>query len=255
MQAGGAHTSRTMLLADLEATLAACPPSSLLDDYKRGVVDNNVAGKSTLSSRERTFRYLRELYGLDLDDSVFRAFRRLWTRDEKSRPTMALLMAIQRDAAFRATVPAVVPREVADPVTSDDLATAVEAQFPGAYSESIRAKIGRNALSSWQQAGYLVRSNRTTVVRGAVRPDPGAVAMALVIAAQEGRAGERLFDSWIVGVLDASSTVLHDRAYDCSRKGWLEYRSRGAITEIGLDALSAPAKDLRLPLSVTGGGA
>ena len=245
---GGAHTSRTLLLADLQPVLAACPSWSVLEDYRREIVQNNAAGKDTLSSRERTFRYLRELYALELENPSFRAFRRLWERDVESRPTMALLFALSRDRTFSATIPAVVPLEVADRVNSDDLATAVETAFPGVYSESIRAKVGRNALSSWQQAGYLTRMNRRSVVRGPVRPGPGAVAIALVLASIDGRTGERMFEADIVAVLSASSTVLHDRAHECARRGWLGYRSRGTVTEVDLSALTAEPGDLRMPL-------
>lgn len=250
---GGAHTSRTMLLGDLRAALAACPSWFTPADYRREIVQNNVAGKDTLSSRERTFRYLRELYALDLLDPSFRAFRRLWDRDVQSQPTMALLVALTRDRTFGATIPAVVPLEVADPVSSADLAAAVEAKYPGAYSNSIRSKVGRNALSSWQQAGYLCRVDRRSVVRGPVHPGPGAVAIALVLASMDGRTGERLFEEDIVAVLSASSTELHDRAHECARRGWLEYRSRGAVTEVDLSALTADAGDLRMPLVSEGG--
>ncbi len=239
-----------MLLDELRATLAATPSSFALDDYRTAVIDHNVAGKTTLSSRERTFRYLRELYGLDLELPEFRAFRRLWNRDAASQPTMALVMSLHRDRAFAATAPSVLQLEVATPVSSKDLADAVDAEFPGAYSDSIRAKIGRNALSSWTQAGYLVRLDRFTVARAPTRPGPGAVAMALVIASLDGRTGERLFDAPIVAVLGTSTANLHDRAHEGSRKGWLDYRSKGAVTEVDLDALTAVPTDARMPLVV-----
>jgi hypothetical protein len=237
-----------MLLDDLRATFGATPEWYGIADYRGAVIDQNVAGKATLSSRERTFRYLRELYGLDLSLAEFRAFRRLWRRDVASQPLMALLMSVHRDRAFAATTTAVIPVEVASVVTAAGLADAVEGEFPGAYSDSIRAKIGRNALSSWTQAGFLVRNDRSSVARAAVRPGPGAVAMALVLASLDGRSGQRLFDAPIIGVLSTSTALLHDRAHDCSRRGWLEYRSRGAVTEVDLSALTAAPDDQRMPL-------
>jgi hypothetical protein len=244
-----------MILEDLRSVLASCPPTTPPDGYRSRIIEDNVAAKGSLTSRERTFRYLRELYALDLANAEFRALRRLWDRDPASQPLMALVVAVQRDKAFRATVPAVVPTEIAEPVTSEDLAAAVETAYPGIYSVPVRGKIGRNALSSWKQAGYLTRSDRRTVVRGSVRPGPGAVAIALVGASAEGRAGERLFDADIVGVLGAPIALLHDRAHECARRGWLEYRSRGAVTEIDLSALTAPSDDPRLPLGGKGDAA
>ena len=250
---GGAHTSRTMLLSDLRAVLASCPATAASDDYRSAIIDLNVAGKGSLSSRERTHRYLRELYGLDPSLSVFLALRRLWDRDVESQPLVAMLVALSRDATFSATSGGVVPVEVGKAVAAADLAAAVEVVYPGAYSDAVRAKVGRNALSSWQQAGYLRRMSRRDVVRVPVRPGPAAVAMALVLASEDRRSGQRLFEADVVGLLGMSLTNLHDRAHEAARKGWLDYRSRGTVTEVDLDALTAAADDTRMPLAVGSG--
>jgi hypothetical protein len=145
---GGAHTSRTMLLADFSSVLASCPRTSTVEDYKTAVIDRNAAGKDSYSSRERTYRYLRELYALDPAEPEFRALLRLWFRDARGRPQMALLMAVARDRALAATAPAILNLVESEVVTSADLAKGVEQAYPGAYSDNVRAKIGRNTLSS-----------------------------------------------------------------------------------------------------------
>lgn len=246
---GGAHTSRTMLLADLSSVLANCPASSSPDDYRSAIIDDNVAGKDSLSSRQRTFRYLRELYRLDVDDASFRAMLRLWARDPQGRPQIALLMAATNDQALAATASGVLSISPGEPATSGSLAEAVEREFPGSYSPPIRAKIGRNALSSWTQAGYLQRSSpRSPALRQSIDPSPGPVAMALVQGSADGLTGERLFDTPHTALLDTSSATLHDRTHEAARKGWLEYRSRGMVTEVDLEALLAEPDDPRLPL-------
>ena len=63
-KSGGAHTSRTMMLAELTRLLDATPASADVADLKVAVIDHNVVGKGTLSGRNRTYRYLRELYAL-----------------------------------------------------------------------------------------------------------------------------------------------------------------------------------------------
>ena len=248
---GGAHTSRTMLLGDLTSVLAACPADASIGDYRTAIVDHNVAGKATQSSRQRTFRYLRELYRLDIDDATFRGLVRLWARDPQGRPQIALLMAIANDQALAATSSGILSLPTDAPVTSTTLAAAVDREFPGAYSDAIRAKIGRNALSSWTQAEYLHRASpRSPALRRPIDPSPGAVAMALLLGKAEGISGERLFSSRYAALLDASSGTLHDRVHEAARKGWLEYRSRGAVTEVDLDALVAELDDERLPVEV-----
>lgn len=248
-RSGGAHTSRTMLLTDLSSVLAQCDPNSSLDQYREAVIDSNVAGKRSFSSRQRTFRYLRELYALDPDVPEFRAFLRLWRRDRSGRPVIALLFAASRDALLLATAGAVLTWPEGQPIHPEDLAAAVEARYPGSYSSGIRAKIGRNALSSWTQSGYLARVGpRSPATRTKIEPSPGAVAMALVVGATGGASGERLFTGEFANLLSVPLQTLHDRAYDASRKGWLEYRSLGNVTEVDLSKLLAEASDSRLPL-------
>jgi hypothetical protein len=247
-KSGGAHTSRTMLLMELSSVLAQCDPNSSLDQYREAVIDSNVAGKRSLSSRQRTFRYLRELYALDLNVPEFRAFVRLWRRERSGRPVMALLFAAWRDPLLLATAGAVLAWPEGRPVHWGDLDDAVEVRYPGSYSPNIRAKIGRNTLSSWTQAGYLVRVDRGPAIRSKFEPSPGAVAMALVVGAAGGASGARLFTGEFANLLNAPLQTLHDRAYDASRKGWLEYRSLGNVTEVDLSKLLAEASDTRLPL-------
>ena len=47
-ETGGAHSSRTMMLADLRLLLAACSPSASLEDYRSAIVDENVLLKKTM---------------------------------------------------------------------------------------------------------------------------------------------------------------------------------------------------------------
>jgi len=220
-----------------------------MSQYRSAIEDENVAGKDSQSSRQRTFRYLRELYRLVVDDPTFRGLRRLWARDSQGRPQIALLMAVANDNALAATASGILTLPPDASVTSAALAAAVEREFPGSYSDAIRAKIGRNALSSWAQAGYLYRSSRRSpALRQSVDPSPGSVVMALLLGKADGISGERLFESRYAALLDSSSGTLHDRVHEAARKGWLEYRSRGSVTEVDLDALVAGTDDDRLPL-------
>ena len=87
------------MLAELRELLAATPVNATMHDYQHAVLDGNVLGKPSTASRQRSLRYLRELYGLDLADDSFRVLRTLWDYDVAAQPLIALSSALVRDAA------------------------------------------------------------------------------------------------------------------------------------------------------------
>ena len=58
-ESGGTHTSRTIQLEELRSLLAAVPQDAAPEDYRDAIIEQNVLGKKTLNSRQRTHRYLR----------------------------------------------------------------------------------------------------------------------------------------------------------------------------------------------------
>jgi len=94
---GGAHSSRTMMLADLRLLLAACPQSANLEEYRSAIVDENVLLKKTVATRKASFKWMREIYGIDRKIILFRALRDLWDEDIQAQSLLALLIAVARD--------------------------------------------------------------------------------------------------------------------------------------------------------------
>lgn len=229
---GGAHTSRTMMLVELRQLLAAGSSR----DFKSSIVEDNVLGKASVSGRQRTFRYLRELYALDLAIPSFRALTRLWEHDEAAQPLIALASALARDPALRGTAQGVISTSVGMSVTATQLAEAIQATYPDSYSDSVAHKIGRNAASTWTQSGHL--AGRMNKVRTRANPRPASIAYALFLASLEGHQGDFLFESLIVQAQDAPNYVLKALAREASRRGWLDYRSIGSVTEIGFPYLA-----------------
>lgn len=80
--AGGSHNCRTMMLAEITRLLALAPPTATIQEYSAAVVEQNVLGKNTESTRHKTFRYLRELYGLSPSLPLFAAYRE-WVRNRR----------------------------------------------------------------------------------------------------------------------------------------------------------------------------
>ena len=110
--AGGAHISRTMMLGELSAILARVPVGSKPVDYREAVLQQNVLGKVTESTREKSLRHLRELYALDEATPIFGLLRRLFNWDTASLPLLAVQVAWARDPLLRATTPVVLDAAV-----------------------------------------------------------------------------------------------------------------------------------------------
>lgn len=91
--AGGAHISRTMMLAELEAMLAAVPVGSDAAAYRDAILQRNVLGKNTDSTRQKSLRHLRELYAIDEATPIFGLLRKLHCMDVTSLPLLALQVA------------------------------------------------------------------------------------------------------------------------------------------------------------------
>ena len=227
---GGTHTSRTIMLSELQMLLAAHPPTAPFAAYEAAILEENVLLKRTLSTRTRTLRGLRELYALDPDVLLFRSLRDLWEAEPSAQPLLALYSALARDSLLRATMSAIINAAPGDEVDSATTAAAVGSHYPGRYNENTLGKIGRNTASSWAQSGHLQGRNRK--VRTTVTPHPVSVTYALFLGHLCGQRGEALFTTPWAQLLDRSLPDLHELAQLASKQGYLEYRHIGDVTEV-----------------------
>lgn len=225
------HSSRTMMLADLRLLLAACQKDASLDEYQAAIVEENVLLKRTVATRRVSFLRLRDLYALNTRILLFRALRDLWDDDLEAQPSLALLCAITRDSVLRETAETILAISIDDAVTPGLLAEVVNARFPDRYNVTTLASLGRNVISSWQQAGLLSGKLRKIRIREGCYS--ASVAYALLLGHLSGARGEALFQTLWCRLLDTPAHILHENAVIASQRGWIEYRHMGNITEIG----------------------
>lgn len=239
-RSGGTNTSHTIVVPALVQLLSSVDRSADAGEYERSVLAENVLGKETAGSRQRTLRYLRELYLLRPDSTLFRALRQLWTDDPAGQPLLAGLCALARDAVFRATAPAIFASDPGDKVTSVDLAEAVEKAFPTAYSDLTLAKVGRNTFSSWEQTGHLEAVARTEKIRRRPICTASTTAFALLLGHLEGVRGAALFDTVWARVLDHPRSHLTELAIVASQRSLVDFRHSGGVTDVGFTELLRP---------------
>ncbi len=113
-----------MMLSELSLLLEAVEADGSPDDYRSAVLDENVLLKGAATTRAKSLRHLRELYLLSEEDACFGALRTLWDYDPPSRPLLALLCAISRNALLRATAKPIIETPAGAAVNADMLSGA-----------------------------------------------------------------------------------------------------------------------------------
>jgi hypothetical protein len=227
---GGAHISRTIMLPEISRLLATADAEATVEDYRRAAVDDNVLGKATETTRQKTFRHLRELYALSATAPIFSVYRELMKFDPQSAPLLSLPIAWARDPLLRATTPAILNATVGDRVTGDHFQQALTEAYPHQYSANNIGKIARNAASSWTQSGHL--TGRTKKIRSRVDPRPAAITFALILGHVGGVTGAQLFSSVWCRLLDLNLTGARSLAEQAHRQELITLRAIGSVVEI-----------------------
>lgn len=226
----GTHTSRTLMLAELTDLLAAVPAAAKREEYAAAIINDNVLGKLTTSTRRLTNQRLGELYGLDPRIPIFRVLRRLWAIDQEGRPLLALLCALGRDPLLRATAPTVLSLQPGAELSKAAFTAAIKGSTGQRLNDSIVDKVARNAGSSWTQSGHL--EGRVRKIRKRVEPTPGALAFALWIGYQFGYSGEELLATPWTSVFDRPPGAMLDVVLKAKQLRLLQAHIGGNVVEI-----------------------
>lgn len=232
---GGAHISRTIMLHELDAVLTSVPRGSGAAEYREAILQRNVLGKATNSTREKSLRHLRELYALDEATPIFGLLRKLHEMDAASLPLLALQAAWGRDPLLRATTQPVMDASEGEQVKTASLAMALEAAFPNQYSELNRDKIARNAASSWAQSEHLV--GRAKKIRQGIKPTAVAVTMAFFLGDIAGYHGAAVFSNPWCRLLDLKPDRAKAVGFETHRAGLLNFRAVGEVIELSFPLL------------------
>lgn len=234
--AGGAHISRTMMLAELSALLSAVPVGSDAAAYRAAVLRGNALSKTTESTRKKSFRHLRELFGLDESIPLFGLLRRLHAVDHgASLPMLAVQVAWSRDPLFRATTRPVLDASAGDSVDRASLVLAFEAAFPDQYSDASLKTTTQNAASSWTQSGHL--AGHVKKVRQHVKPTAVAVTMALFLGDVAGYRGASVFVNPWCRLLDLNADRARALGLEAHRAGLLNLRAVGEVVDLSFPML------------------
>ena len=229
------HTSRTMMLSELSLILEHVGPKAKADDYITAVVEQNVLGKPTQTTRKRTAQRLMELYSLDQTRPIFRLLCNFWTRDILARPLLAYLAAATRDALLRDMSPFVVAIPANSAVSASQVADHLKERYPARFKPTTLLSTAQNLASTWTQAGFL--TGKVNKKRSRPVVTPVVVAFALILGYLSGIRGKLLLDTLWTRMLDLNPIQIAELAAEASRQGWLSYKGAGSIVEIGFPGL------------------
>lgn len=236
--ARGTHSSRTLMFEELDRVLAIVPASAGREAYSKALIDENVTGKRTASTRVLTNQRLGELFALDPQVPIFRVMRRYWDSAGEGRRLLALLCALARDPLLRATIPPILAMKAGEELSRQAMADAVRNSVDDRLNYASVDKVVRNASSSWAQVGYL--SGRVRKHRQAVEVSPHAVAYALLLGYLLGVRGNRLFRTVWTNVLDTTEERLIFLAMDAKRIGALNMKHGGGVIEVDFSSILTP---------------
>jgi hypothetical protein len=240
----GTHASRSIMLADLGQLLASTPPGATREDYRAAILEENVLGKGTASTRLWSWKKLRELYGLDPRLALFRCFRQLWEIDSAGRPLLALLCACARDPLLRMSAAVILETPVGSIVHSGDLVQAMERAAPDRFSPETLRSLGVRLAASWMQSGHLSSGKIRRRAHPVVSPE--ATVYALFLGRLTGARGPLLFSTFWTALLDAPKEALYEMAAMASQRGRIDLRRVGSVVDVGFSRLLTAEEEVVL---------
>jgi hypothetical protein len=236
----GTHTSRTIMVDELRAVLAHCPPDAKRADYLAAIHEDNCLGKRTVATRKLSSQRLSELYALDPEVPLFRVMRRCWYADRHGQAVLALLLALARDPLLRVTALPVLRMRPGEELARQQMTDALKRAVGSRLNDSTLDKVLRNAASSWTQSGHL--KGRGRKVRQTVTPTAVTTAYALLLGHLDGKRGAALFETLWAQVLDAPPSELRHLAMDARRLGFLDISQSGGMIEVAFSRLLSPGE-------------
>ena len=232
----GGHMARSMMLTEIRQLHEALPLEASLADYRQAIEEQNVLAKPTQSSRQKSYRHLIELYGLDFGKPLFCALRRLAKDQPRDLPLMAMLCVFGRDPQLRYSFGiidrlnpgAALPREMME----DHL----EQGFPGLFSPAMKKSLAQNVNTTWTVCGHL--EGRTKKFRALPRPGWAASTYAMFVGYLVGLRGEILLNSVFAHLVAAAPAQVTAHLTTAASRHWLRLRQAGGVIEIDFSELA-----------------
>ena len=234
------------LLDELEAVLHAARVEASRDDFRRLILDENAARKSTANARMWAWKRLKLRYLLDSPElPEFKAFRtaHATARTEEDRRLIAALMLARTDALFRDVTLEAVSRGLRTPglvIEPESIRGHVEEKMHASgltwSAESLRS-ITNHLLSALADFGFIegFRVRRTA----RVRPGVESTAFAATLGRLEGLTDRANLESRWFRLLGLDDEETASALREAARAGALRFRMQADVVELVIDGYAA----------------
>lgn len=222
--------ARSMMLQELTELCRSVPAELTPDGYQRVIVEENLLGKPTFSSRQKTYRHLVELYGLEPKLPLFRILRTLAAEDPLSIPLMGMVCTFCRDLQLRQSFTLIESLRAGEVLSRVRMEQHLETGFPGVFSDAMKKSLAQNVNTTWTGSGHL--QGRSTKRRTLPTPRLCASTYAMLAGWLAGLRGHILLESVFSRLVALEPAQIVTHLAEASARGWLRFRHAGGVTEI-----------------------
>lgn len=230
--------ARSMMFKEMSILAKSLPPETVGAGYRKAIIDDNILGKPTYSSREKSFRHLAELYSLDPQLALFRLLRKLAGEDPASLPLIALTCVFCRDAQLRRSFGLIDRLKPGELLKRESMEAHLESGFPGRFNPTMKKSLAQNVNTTWTAAGHL--SGRARKIRALPTARLASSVYAITAGYLLGLRGDILLQSVFSRLVSPQSSILVTHLGQASARGWLRFRHGGGVTEIDCAPLLTP---------------
>ena len=228
------HMARSMMLSEMLCFLQH-PGVKEPKEVKKLIVEENLLGKPTFSSRVKSFHHLVQLYGLDASLPLFRVFQQFSALDPSSVPLMAATCVFCRDPQFRHSFSLIEALRVGETLPRERMEMHLEEAFPSRFSTAMKKSLAQNVNTSWTVCGHLAGRRKKT--RTEPNPSLLATTYAMFAGFLAGFRGEILVHSVFGRLAGVAPQQVISHLKDASRHGWVLLKHSGGVTEIDFSPL------------------
>lgn len=237
----GGHIGRSMMFLEMRNLVISLPQTVTKDELSKAIVDENILGKPTLSSRKESLGRLTQLYGMDPSKVLFRVLWTLGHDDADSLAQLCLVCAYSRDPQLRYSFGLIRSMRPGERMIRATMERYLEEGFPHRFSVATKESMARNVNTTWTFGGHL--AGKVNKTRRLAEPRPVSAAYAMFVGYLTGLRGEKLIDSDYAELVSSNRSQLQSALSLASARGLLSLKQSAGVIEFNFSNLLTPQEE------------